>query len=329
MKSKLGVCQWFHYEDHETVERSLELLDDLGVRHLRTGISWADYYRPRGPEWYGWLVEQLAGFHVLLSVWHTPPSLAEGGRCSGPPRRLQDYADFIWVIVNEHGGQFDELELWNEPNNRLKWDFERHDPQWAKFSRMIGMAAYQARQDGKRTVLGGMIPVDPAWLSLVVEQGALADIDVVAIHAFPEMWWSRWPCWDWFSHWSGWEHKLESIRPACGGRPVWVTETGLATWDLEHAREDRIELQVAMLEQAAAAPAERVYWYSLIDLDPAREAIEGFHVDENEYHMGLVTWDGRRKDAWFRMRELLSREDPPQDGHSCLPQDTPRRKAAR
>jgi CDP-paratose 2-epimerase len=61
-----------------------------------------------------------------------------------------------------------------------------------------------------------------------------------------------------------------------------------------------------MLDKAAASPAERVYWYSLIDLDPNREAIEGFHVDENEYHMGLLHHDGHRKDAFYHFRNLLA-----------------------
>ena len=64
-------------------------------------------------------------------------------------------------------------------------------------------------------------------------------------------------------------------------------------------------MQAQMLRAAAAAPAHRLYWYSLIDLDPAREAIEGFHVDENEYHLGLVRWDGSKKPAWYEMRKLL------------------------
>ena len=41
----LGICQWFHYEDHR-LEASVEWLRRLGVRHLRTGVSWADWFRP-------------------------------------------------------------------------------------------------------------------------------------------------------------------------------------------------------------------------------------------------------------------------------------------
>jgi CDP-paratose 2-epimerase len=153
-----------------------------------------------------------------------------------------------------------------------------------------------------------MIPVDRHWLRLMQNHGALEDIDVVAIHAFPEMWWPNHPNWEWYDHWHGWKRKIDSIRGLVGDRPIWVTETGLATWDVDRETESREDLQILMLERAAGAPAERLYWYSLVDLSPEREAIEGFHVDENEYHMGLVRWDGTRKDAFFRFRELLAND---------------------
>lgn len=302
----IGLCQWFHYEDAETVERTVELLHELGVQHLRTGISWADYHRPGGKSWYDWQMRQLADFDVLLSVWHTPPSLAEDRCCNGPPRRLEAYAEFLWQVNDEYGEYYDHVELWNEPNNFRKWDFRRFDPQWAKFAAMIRPAAAQVRRDGKQSVLGGMIPVDRTWLDLLDGYGALDEIEVVAIHGFPEMWWPDHPNWEWYEHWKGWKDKVDLLAPACGDRPIWITETGLATWDLDGQQEAWFERQVRMLDQASRAPVERVYWYSLIDLDPAREAIEGFHVDENEYHMGLVTWNGAKKDAFDRLQDLLS-----------------------
>ncbi|HZW11387.1 MAG TPA: hypothetical protein VFF69_15895 [Phycisphaerales bacterium] len=300
----LGVCQWFHFQDADTLERCVRLMHDLGVRHLRTGISWADFVRPAGQDWYDRQMETLAQFDVLLSVWHTPPSLGEAPSCAAPPRRLKDYADFIDLVITRYGGLFTDLELWNEPNNRLKWDFARFDPDWRKFGEMIAMAAHWAQRRGKCTVLGGMIPVDAAWLGLMSSHGALAFIDVVAIHGFPGMWWADAPNWDWHSHWHGWGDKVARVRPLAGPKPVWITETGLATVDLATNTPARHDLQVEMLRQAARAPVERVYWYSLIDLDPARDAIEGFHVDENEYHLGLVTWDGRPKPAFDVMRQL-------------------------
>lgn len=308
MRAKLGVCQWFHYEDHRSVELAVQLLRDLGVRHLRTGISWADYHRPNGPAWYQFQMEALAEFDLLVSIWHTPPSIAAGGTCAGPPCRLSDYAAFVGQAILEYGRYFETLELWNEPNNRLKWNFPAYDPEWRKFGEMIRLAAATARSYGKPTVLGGMIPVDHHWIELVKGYGTLDEIDAIGIHAFPEMW-SNGPInWEWWTTWKGWRQKIEYIQPFCDGRPVWVTETGLATWDLEAARPARCDLQVTKLHEAVNAPAHRVYWYCLVDLDPRREAIEGFHVDEFEYHMGLVDWQGRPKPAYHAMKRLLAVE---------------------
>lgn len=306
MRSKLAVCQWFHYEDYAAVDHAISLMLDLGVTHLRTGISWADYHRPNGRAWYDWQMKQLARFDVLLSIWHTPPSIAEGERCAGPPRRLRDYAEFCALMIHQYGDSFSHLELWNEPNNRYKWDFENFDPRWKKFGEMIRLAAHAAKRRGKPTVLGGMIPVDHHWLELMRSHGALEDIDIVAIHGFPEMWWEGAPNWEWHAHWQGWDEKIAYISQYVEGRPVWITETGLATWDVQTLAAGRHDLQTQMLEKAAAAPAERVYWYSLIDLEPSRDAIEGFHVDENEYHLGLATFAGVKKPAYERFRQLLT-----------------------
>lgn len=304
IEPELGICQWFHYEDEAGLERAAELLGDLGVRHVRTGISWADYHRPNGAAWAGKVLHTLRSFEILLSVWHTPPSLSEGGTCASPPKRLGDFADFIDEIITVLGDFFQYLEVWNEPNNRYKWDFEGYDPAWRKFGEMAGTAAYWAKARGVSTVLGGMIPVDHHWLNLMKKHGAFQYMDKIGIHCFPGMWWPDAPNWDWQRDWKGWAEKLGYIRPYCEGKPVWVTETGFATWDLNRACESGFDAQVRALEAAAKAPAERVYWYSLCDLDLARPAIEGFHVDENEYHLGLVRHDGAKKEAYYRMKEL-------------------------
>jgi CDP-paratose 2-epimerase len=305
MRDKLGVCQWFHYEAYEDVERAVDLLRELGITHLRTGISWADWHRPGGPAWYDWQMKQLEEFEVLLSIWHTPPSIAEGSICAGPPRRLEEFGEFCGQMIDRHGHQFADLELWNEPNNRLKWAFDRFDPRWEKLGFMIRHAAAVSRARGKRNVLGGMIPVDHHWLELMKSHGALEDVDVVAIHAFPGMWWDDAPNWDWYTHWGGWADKIAYIAPHADGRPVWCTETGLATCEVKTGTPARRRAQVERLLEAAAAPIERQYWYCLVDLHPARDAIEGFHVDENEYHLGLVTYDGEKKESFHVMKDLL------------------------
>lgn len=316
MASELGVCQWFHYEAYGDVERAVSELRELGVRHLRTGISWADFHRPRGRAWYDWQMSQLDQFELLVSVWHTPPSIAEGACCAGPPRDVGDYAAFIRQLIELYGDKIHAVELWNEPNNRMKWDFETFDPNWKKFAQMIRLAGRAAHASGMKTVLGGMIPVDKHWLCLMRDHGALEDIDVIAIHGFPGMWWADAPNWDWHDHWHGWADKVATLAAHAEGRPVWITETGLATWDRRSWCRGRYVEQCQRLYDAARAPVPRAYWYSLIDLDPAREAIEGFHVDENEYHLGLIQYEGARKPAWQLAQALLGRL-------STVPEATP------
>lgn len=311
LREKLGFCQWFHFQDHVAVDRTIALMREIGAKHLRTGISWADYLRDGGKQWYDWQMARLreSGLEVLLSVWHTPPSISEANLCNSPPKRLQDYADFIDRVITDYGDAWHHLELWNEPNNRYKWNFEQHDPWWQKFAQMIGSAAYWAKQRGRHTVLGGMVPVDHNWLDLMNWYGLLKYIDAVGIHAFPGMWFPEHPNWDWQRDWHGWEQKLSYIGAHAEGKPIWVTETGIATWDLALHREAKYELQVKAIDDLVTAPGERFYFYSLIDLDPEREAIEGFHVDENEYHMGLIKHDGHKKDSYYRVRQLLGREE--------------------
>ncbi len=323
LHEQLGLCQWFHFEDHDRLDQTVALMDELGARHLRTGVSWADYHRPGGAAWTDHQMATLAraGIEVLLSVWHVPPSLSESGTCAGPPRRLRDYADFVDTLLTRHGDQFAALELWNEPNNRLKWAFPTHDPGWDKFAEMIRDAGYWAQHRGCPTVLGGMIPVDPHWLDLMAERGVLDVCDAVGIHAFPGMWWDEAPNWDWHRDWHGWHKKVDLAAAHAAGRPIWCTETGLATWDLAAERPAKHDLQAQALREAAAALAHpllvRLYWYCLLDLPSDREAIEdtidGRH-DENEYHLGLVSADGQKKPAFYTMRALLADADPPTGG---------------
>ena len=42
-----GLCQWIHFQDHR-LDSAVRWMTDLGVRHLRTGLSWADS-PPRDP----------------------------------------------------------------------------------------------------------------------------------------------------------------------------------------------------------------------------------------------------------------------------------------
>jgi CDP-paratose 2-epimerase len=311
LRDKIGLCQWFQFGDKQLLEATINDLAKLGIHNLRTGLSWADYHRPGGEQWYDYQMGRLAeaNLNVLLSVWHTPPSISESGSCSGPPRRLLDYADFISKIIDRYTGKFEALELWNEPNNRLKWNFADYDPDWAKFSEMVGAAAYWAKRCGQRTVLGGMMPVDKHWLKMLANRGVLDVVDVVAIHSFPGMWTGDRYWWDWPRDWHGWPARIQDIQSCTASHPIWVTETGFATCQENSGLPNGHEQQCKWLFNAIFAPAERLYWYCVRDMSYRHPCIEmtedGGRIDHREYHLGLTTAAGKRKPAWQLLWRLM------------------------
>ena len=286
-----GVVEWFRPGEHARVEQLLKDMKRIGATRIRTGISWADWYTPEGEAWYDWLVPRLASeVELLPCVLYTPPSIGIEQKSSSPPRRPRDYADFIDLFVNRHGKHFEYVELWNEPNNLSEWDWTL-DPHWTAFGEMIGSAAYWAKQLGKKTVLGGMSPIDGHWLCRMFELGVMEYIDVVGIHGFPDI----------FDYtWKGWQKNIAMVRELLDERQcpceIWVTEAGFSTWQHDEYKQTKVFLD--FLE----APAQRVYWYGADDLDPRLAAVDRYHLDEREYFFGYRRADGAPK-LLFRLLE--------------------------
>ncbi|HBG07768.1 MAG: NAD-dependent dehydratase [Geobacteraceae bacterium GWC2_58_44] len=279
-----GLVEWFRPGEQHRVERVLCDMKGIGAARLRTGISWADWYTPGGAAWYQWLIPRLAReVELLPCVLYTPPSIGVEPKSSSPPLRPKAYADFIDLFITGFGEHFEYLELWNEPNNLSEWDWTL-DPHWTKFGEMIGGAAYWARQRGKKTVLGGMSPIDGHWLCRMFELGVMEHIDAVGIHGFPDI----------FDYtWKGWQRNISMVRELLDQKKsdceIWVTEAGFSTWQHDEFKQTRVFLE--LLE----APAQRIYWYGADDLDPALAAVDRFHLDEREYYFGYRKADGAPK----------------------------------
>ena len=94
----LGICQWFHYQDHR-LESGVEWLRKLGVRHLRTGVSWADSFRENATEWFDQQMQALDEFEVTMTLCFTPEHLGMWPHYTSPPRNNQDFVDFArWAV---------------------------------------------------------------------------------------------------------------------------------------------------------------------------------------------------------------------------------------
>jgi beta-xylosidase len=90
---EIGVCQWFHFEDHR-LESGVKWLKELGVRHLRTGLSWADSYRPGWEKWFDKQMLALEPFDVTVTFCFTPEHLGVRPHHTSPPREPEYFAEF-------------------------------------------------------------------------------------------------------------------------------------------------------------------------------------------------------------------------------------------
>jgi beta-xylosidase len=98
---ELGICQWFHFEDHRLAD-AVQWLKRLGVRHLRTGLSWADSFRPGAEAWFDRQMRALAGFDVTLTFCFTPEHRGLRPHHTSPPQRIEEYAEFCAAMTRRY-----------------------------------------------------------------------------------------------------------------------------------------------------------------------------------------------------------------------------------
>ena len=97
----MGICQWFHFEDHR-LEPAVAKLRELGVKKLRTGLSWSDSLRPGAEAFYDRQMRLLDEFDVTLTFCYTPNSLGVREDHTSPPRQPELFAEFCARMVKRY-----------------------------------------------------------------------------------------------------------------------------------------------------------------------------------------------------------------------------------
>ena len=98
---EMGICQWFHYQDHR-LDDAVRRLKELGVTYLRTGISWADYYRPDAIAWFDRQMEALKDFDVTVTYCFTPEHKGVQPHYTSPPQDPQEFAEFCVEMTRRY-----------------------------------------------------------------------------------------------------------------------------------------------------------------------------------------------------------------------------------
>jgi len=98
----LGICQWFHFEDPR-LECAVRWLNDLGVKHLRTGLSWADSFRPGADRWFDHQMKMLEPFDVTATLCFTPAHRGLAPDHTSPPKEIGEFAEFCARMIRTYG----------------------------------------------------------------------------------------------------------------------------------------------------------------------------------------------------------------------------------
>jgi beta-xylosidase len=186
--------------------------------------------------------------------------------------------------------------FWNEPNNKSHWD-QQIDPEWRQFAEMVKLAAkaVAAENPSLMRVLGGISPIDPAFIERMGEFGVLDELTAVAVHGFPFDW-NNWMI-------DEWPERLRVIQEVTD-LPVWVSEVGISTFGAEEVQEFGLRRTAELL----IGRAPRIHWYSLYDLPSAWPATTRHREAEGSsyyrhFHMGLLREDGTPKRALHHFHE--------------------------
>jgi beta-xylosidase len=97
----MGIMQWFHYHDPR-LDDAVAWLKRLGVTHLRTGLSWADSFRPDALGWFDRQMEALQDFETTVTFCFTPEHLGLQAHHTSAPVDPNQFADFCAQMIERY-----------------------------------------------------------------------------------------------------------------------------------------------------------------------------------------------------------------------------------
>jgi beta-xylosidase len=101
---ELGLCQWFHFEDHR-LDDAVAWMKRLGVTYVRTGLSWADSFRPNALAWFDRQMEALADFDVTVTFCFTPEHRGIAPHHTSAPVVKEEFAEFCAAMIRRYAGK--------------------------------------------------------------------------------------------------------------------------------------------------------------------------------------------------------------------------------
>jgi beta-xylosidase len=103
---EFGLVQWFHYEDPR-LDDAVAWMRRLGVKYVRTGLSWADRFRPNALDWFDRQMRALEEFDVTVTFCFTPEHRGIAPHHTSAPQVPQEFAEFCEEMVERYAPRQD------------------------------------------------------------------------------------------------------------------------------------------------------------------------------------------------------------------------------
>jgi polysaccharide biosynthesis protein PslG len=242
-------CPWSSWTDSDRAA-VLDKMWAAGLRWVRIDIGWSSLEKAPGVfDKYGIGLSDKCvsmstsrGFHVLVTLWRTPP-WANGNRSVyTPPTNPNDYGDIAQTLAarydGTHGvGKVDAWEVWNEPNQS-----QYYTGTAAQYVALVqaSYARFHAGDPSALVVAGGPAGNSTGYINELYANGLTgASFDVISVHPYqarsnnppevadpsPGVYGTPG---DWYMSHTPTLHQLMAAH-GDGAKPIWWTEFGWST----------------------------------------------------------------------------------------------------
>lgn len=232
----IGLCTDLLPMSQEERREKFALLEPLGKRLLRETFRWHLIEPQKGV--FRWeAVDALvadaesAGFEIFPILMAAPAWAGGSDSTIGahPPEDPADFGAFVSAVVSRYKGRIKYYQFWNEPNMPRFFGARKAEP--AEFVALL-KAGYEAGKQvdpGAVFIMGGVtrIKADSGYLAAVFKAGALDACDRIAVHLYADTV-------------AAFEEEMavvwKAMSTAGRSKPVWVTETGWPSRELDIQR---------------------------------------------------------------------------------------------
>lgn len=295
------------------VAKDFQLMRQLGITTLRESFAWDDFEPAPGQYDFTWLRKFLRlaradGIHLRPWVGYTP-AWAAADPYTATPWNQPPKNESLWYAFVRRLTQVSvpyhvvlSYEIYNEENSPAWW---AGTPLQYAQTLIAGAQAVHSVSPRMPILFGGMYEPSTTWLTDVDEAGARPFYDVIPFHAYPGTGTPGQP-------WS--PGTVETypgpaypgrfwpyVKAHDAGKPVWVNEMGYATAPGKTERDQANWFARAFSTYLALPGVQELGVFRLRDLRPGNPNIGG----EPNYHLGLVTYDGAKKLAFYTVKMLV------------------------